>query len=83
MLHDGEPAEPLDADVVLAFLKAKPRPAPTVIQIGDNRLGERDGARLNRVASELATLDEDLRKDIERMFLMPAVGPFEMRPDEG
>ena len=48
----------------------------------NDRLGERDGACLDRVARELATLDENFGEDVERVLDVPAVLLFEMGADE-
>ena len=53
-----------------------------VLQRADDRFGERDGARLDRVAGKFATLDENFRKDRERVFDESATRLFEMRGDE-
>jgi hypothetical protein len=44
--------------------------------------GKRDRAGFDRVARELATLDENFRKDCERVFEELATGLFEMRLHE-
>ena len=53
-----------------------------VLQRAHDRLSKRDGAGLDRIARKLATLDQNFRKDRERVFDELAAWLFEMRLDE-
>ena len=66
LLHQGE----VQAGEMILFERA------------DDRLGESDGAGLDRVAGELAALDENLGEDVERVLDVPAVLFFEMGADK-
>src|SRR3954451_22573170 len=54
-----------------------------VPQRAHDRFGEGDGARLDRVALELAPLDPHLREDVERVLDEAPARLFEMRRNEG
>ena len=53
-----------------------------VLQGCDDRVGEHDGARFDRIARELAALDPNLRKDIEGVLDETSIAIPEMRFDE-
>ena len=53
-----------------------------VLQRCDDWIGERDGARFDRIARELAPLDPNLREDIEGVLDEASVAILEMRLDE-
>ena len=49
-----------------------------VLQRCDDRIGERDGACFDRVARKLATLDPNLRKDVEGVLNEASIAILEM-----
>src|SRR3954453_22361575 len=53
-----------------------------VPQRAHDRFGEGDGARLDRIALELAPLDPHLREDVERVLDEAPASLLEMRRDE-
>ena len=53
-----------------------------VLQRCDDRIGERDGARFDRIARELAALNPNLREDIEGVLDETSVAILELRFDE-
>src|SRR3954453_10741714 len=54
-----------------------------VPQRAHDRFGEGYGARLDRIALELAPLDPYLREDVERVLDEASAALFEMRGDKG
>src|ERR1700730_11839919 len=54
----------------------------TILQRGNNRTRQRDDALLDRVGRELGALQIHFRKNVERLFNMPAVAALKISLDE-